>query len=324
VAGDHFGSSVAISGKTTIMGAYERAKGAGRAYVFTKMAGRWAQVGELTRSGTAAWKSPGLVVAISGAAGATAVSATGGTVGVTANGPTAVKATGGTIGVDASCPTAVQAAGTTVGLSASGQTAVAASGGTIGVSASGPTALAADGTTVGVSATGPIAISATGATTGVTASGPTAVVATGTTVGISANAPTGVSVSGTGPLGRAIVAGATSKAAAVHVSNGGTGPALRATTGTGGGMAGTGCVVGDSHEATGVLGLSEGGDGVRGHSKAGRSGSFSGGAAQIKLTPGPGASHPATGQTGDLYCDRSGRLWFCKSGGAKAVWRELA
>ena len=112
--------------------------------------------------------------------------------------------------------------------------------------------------------------------------------------------------------------------AAVRVTNGGTGPALRATTGPGSGARGTGCVVGDSHEATGVLGLSEGGDGIRGHSKAGRGGNFSGGAAQIKLTPGPGTSHPATGETGDLYCDRHGRLWFCKAGGAKAVWAQLA
>ncbi len=79
-------------------------------------------------------------------------------------------------------------------------------------------------------------------------------VATGTTVGLSANAPTGISVRATGPLGIAIVAAATSKAAAVHVSNGGTGPALRATTGPGSGARGTGCVVGDSHEAPGVFG----------------------------------------------------------------------
>lgn len=117
-------------------------------------------------------------------------------------------------------------------------------------------------------------------------------VAAGTTVGVSANAPTGIAVTGTGPLGRATVAGVTSKAATVLVTNAGTGPALRATTGPGSGASGIGCVVGDSHEGTGVLGLSEGGDGVRGHSKAGRGGNFSGGAAQIKLTPGSLASHP--------------------------------
>jgi hypothetical protein len=81
--------------------------------------------------------------------------------------------------------------------------------------------------------------------------------------------------------------------------------------------------VGDSHEATGVLGLSAGGDGVGGHSKSGRGGNFSGGAAQIKLTPGTFASHPATGETGDLYCDRTGRLWFCRKGGSKAAWQAV-
>lgn len=163
--------------------------------------------------------------------GPTAVEANGSTVGVAAKGPTAVAATGGTVGVSASGPTAVQATGTTVGLAAVGPTAVTASGATIGVDASGPTALAASGTTVGVTANGPVAVSASGTTTGVTASGPTAVLASGTTVGLSAHAPTGISVSGTGSLGRAIVAGAVSKSATVVVTNTGTGPALRATTG---------------------------------------------------------------------------------------------
>lgn len=73
-----------------------------------------------------------------------------------------------------------------------------------------------------------------------------------------------------------------------------------------------------------MLGLSAGGDGVRGHSKAGRGGNFSGGAAQIKLTPGSLGSHPGAGETGDLYCDGTGRLWFCTKGGAKAVWKLVA
>jgi hypothetical protein len=253
------------------------------------------------------------------------LSASGGTgTGVSASGATALAANGTTVGVSSSGATAVTANGSTLGVAASGPTAVTATGGTVGVSASGPTALDATGTTVGVTASGPIGINATGAVTGITTSGPTAMVATGTSIGLSANAPTAISVTGTGPLGRAIVAGATSKAPTVHVSNDGTGPALRATTGPGSGAPGTGCLVGDSHEATGVLGLSEGGDGVRGDSKAGRGGNFSGGAAQIKLAPGAGASHPVMGQAGDLYCDRGGRLWFCKLGGAKAVWKQLA
>ena len=215
--------------------------------------------------------------------------------GVDAKGPTAVTATGGTIGIDASGPTAVQAAGTTVGLSASGPTGVVASGGTIGVSASGPTALAASGTTVGVMANGPVAVTATGATTGVAASGPLPWWPLARRSVCRPTPPPASPSARWGHSGRAIVAAATSKVAAVRVSNGGTGPALRATTGPGSGARGTGCVVGDSHEATGVLGLSEGGDGIRGHSKAGRGGNFSGGAAQIKLTPGPGHLPPGNG-----------------------------
>ena len=117
--------------------------------------------------------------------------------------------------------------------------------------------------------------------------------------------PPPASPSATGPLGIAIVAAATSKAAAVHVSNGGTGPALRATTGPVAGHAAPAASLATAMRRRASLGLSEGGDGIRGHSKAARGGNFSGGAAQIKLTPGPGTSHPATGETGDLYCDRT-------------------
>ncbi len=251
----------------------------------TALAANGGTVG-VSSAGETAVAATGSTVGVS-AHGPTAVSATGGTIGVSASGPTAVSAAGGTTGISASGPTAVQATGTTVGLAAVGPTAVTASGATIGVVASGATALTANGSTVGVTANGPVAVSASGTTTGVTASGPTAVLASGTTVALSAHAPTGVSVSGTGPLGRAIVAAAASKSATVVATNAGTGPALRATTGPGSGLSAIGCVVGDSHEATGMVGLSGGGDGVRGHSKAGRGGNFSGGAAQIKLTPGP-------------------------------------
>ena len=45
------------------------------------------------------------------------------------------------------------------------------------------------------------------------------------------------------------------------------------------------------------------------------------GAAQLYLEPGTAASHPGTGQLGDLYLDKSGRLWFCKGG---TSWKQLA
>ena len=54
--------------------------------------------------------------------------------------------------------------------------------------------------------------------------------------------------------------------------------------------------------------------GVRGTSVAGRGGLFKGGAAQLKLSPSAATSHPASGQRGDFFVDKSGRLWFCKGG----------
>jgi len=41
----------------------------------------------------------------------------------------------------------------------------------------------------------------------------------------------------------------------------------------------------------------------------------------IKATnTGTGATHPAAGKAGDLYVDKTARLWFCKAGGATATW----
>jgi hypothetical protein len=67
VAGDYFGSSVAVSGTTAIVGAYGHAKDAGRAYVFTKTATGWKQTAELKGSDTVASDYFGYSVAISGA-----------------------------------------------------------------------------------------------------------------------------------------------------------------------------------------------------------------------------------------------------------------
>jgi hypothetical protein len=49
---------------------------------------------------------------------------------------------------------------------------------------------------------------------------------------------------------------------------------------------------------------------------------FSGGAAQLRLVP--GASVPASGQTGDLFVDSAGHLHYCKAGGSTATWVKLA
>ena len=66
VAGDWFGSSVAISGTTAIVGAYDHANHAGRAYVFIRTPSGWKQVAELKGSDTVAGDNFGLPVAISG------------------------------------------------------------------------------------------------------------------------------------------------------------------------------------------------------------------------------------------------------------------
>ncbi len=65
------------------------------------------------------------------------------------------------------------------------------------------------------------------------------------------------------------------------------------------------------------------GAGVQGSSTSGRGGVFSGGLAQVNLTPGTGSTHPATGHAGDLYVDKTGRLWFCAKTGSTSGWKEL-
>ena len=66
------------------------------------------------------------------------------------------------------------------------------------------------------------------------------------------------------------------------------------------------------------------GNGLLATSTGGRGVVASGKQAQLQLTPGTQATHPKAGQTGDLFCDKSGRLWFCKVGGATATWARLA
>lgn len=46
--------------------------------------------------------------------------------------------------------------------------------------------------------------------------------------------------------------------------------------------------------------------------------------AQLQLTPGKQTSHPKAGEAGDLFVDKSARLWFCKVGGATATWKQIA
>ena len=46
--------------------------------------------------------------------------------------------------------------------------------------------------------------------------------------------------------------------------------------------------------------------------------------AQIQLTPGGQTTHPKAGEAGDLFVDKSARLWFCKVSGSPATWVKLA
>ncbi len=66
VTPDSFGFSAAISGTTAVVGEPFHAKGAGRAYVFSKTSTGWQQVVELNGSDTVADDEFGTSVAISG------------------------------------------------------------------------------------------------------------------------------------------------------------------------------------------------------------------------------------------------------------------
>jgi hypothetical protein len=85
-----------------------------------------------------------------------------------------------------------------------------------------------------------------------------------------------------------------------------------------------GGVVGDSNTNAGVVGFTSApkrGAGEFSHLGGGRGGIFTGGKAQLKLSPSSASTHPTKGQRGDLFVDKSGRLWFCKG---KTTWVQLA
>ena len=60
---------------------------------------------------------------------------------------------------------------------------------------------------------------------------------------------------------------------------------------------------------------------VRAVSASGRGAQLSGGPAQLRLMPSSSRTHPASGKRGDLFVDKSGRLWFCKG---NTNWKQLA
>jgi hypothetical protein len=74
-----------------------------------------------------------------------------------------------------------------------------------------------------------------------------------------------------------------------------------------------------------VLGTTEGtGAAIEGNSIRGRGGVFKGLKAQIRLVASTATTKPATGTRGDLFVDKSGRLWYCKTGGSTTGWKQLA
>ena len=88
------------------------------------------------------------------------------------------------------------------------------------------------------------------------------------------------------------------------------------TNGSGPGVYGEGTAQGN-----GTSGVARGtGSGVYGQSDNGRGGRFNGKKAQLKLDPSAAATHPATGDAGDIFLDKSKRLWLCKGG---TTWVRL-
>ncbi len=104
----------------------------------------------------------------------------------------------------------------------------------------------------------------------------------------------------TGPSVKGENTNATNGYAAVYGITNGTGPAVF----------GEGLAAGN-----GTSGVAHGtGSGVYGQSDNGRGGRFAGKKAQLKLDPATAATHPASGDAGDIFLDKSKRLWLCKGG----------
>jgi len=92
------------------------------------------------------------------------------------------------------------------------------------------------------------------------------------------------------------------------------------TVGTG--IAMVASVANERSAATAAKGITAGsGAGVEGSSAHGVGGRFDGGTAQVHLVPSGASSHPAIGSAGQLFVDRSNRLWYCNGG---STWKQLA
>lgn len=119
-----------------------------------------------------------------------------------------------------------------------------------------------------------------------------------------------VSHEGTGHAVYAHVENAASTARAVYERTIGTGPAVGGT------------IVNANSSASAVGGTTSGkGAGVEGKSSLGAGGKFTGKTAQVHLVPSSASTHPTSGSAGQLFVDKSYRLWFCKGG---TNWKQLA
>jgi hypothetical protein len=133
----------------------------------------------------------------------------------------------------------------------------------------------------------------------------------------------GIDSSSFGPAITAVARNSAMKADAALVENHGRGRGLWVKSLN---SANTFSTVTGTNQGTGsgLWGSSVKGDGVVGAAPKGRGARFSGGAANVRLVPGKRAAHPVSGQAGDLYVDKSNRLWFCtKTSSATAKWKRL-
>jgi hypothetical protein len=161
--------------------------------------------------------------------------------------------------------------------------------------------------------------------------------ASGSGWGVSGDSPTGIGVFGSCPPGYGVYGQSSMNVGVGGFSTSGYG--VYGYTESGAAPASVGLSSGDntgvqgysgsnglpvSPDKTGVHGYADtdaGSVGVRGNSPTGRGGLFGGKRAQLRLLPSPAATHPASGSLGDLFLDKSKRLWFCKGG---TTWKQIA
>jgi hypothetical protein len=126
-----------------------------------------------------------------------------------------------------------------------------------------------------------------------------------------------VSNIGGGPGIIAATSSAAGTSAVQGVNDGGAGVSGKSSGGAG--------VSATSTSGPGVVGMSGTGDGVLGFS-SGYGGNFKGASAPIHLYPSQLPGSPSTGnhQTGELYVDSNGLLWFCAGSGTPGTWKQVA